>query len=561
MSLAIEFLPKEVVNLIAAGEVIDSLAAVVRELVENALDAKATSICIYLWSDSWRVRVSDNGIGMTLTDLKICAKPHSTSKIKTSEDLNKISSLGFRGEALHSLTQVADLEICSRSRQDEEGIGWRIGYREGEIVKQEIVAIAVGTIVTVSNIFAKMPLRRKGLPKTSQQLKAVQKTINQIALSHPQVTWRAFLQDKPWFNISPGNTSKDILPQILNSVTKNDLQLLQTQVNLDNSSSKIELAIGLPDRCHRPRADWVKVAVNGRVVRSPELEQTIIALMKRNLPRDRYPVCFLALETNPDRIDWNRHPAKAKIYLHSIEFWQEQIEIAIEKALRISPANLLEDRSNRRISKLIKASEEKGIYHLKQPLETTNLNHKNQKLDLMPLKAIAQVHNTYIIAEHSAGLWIIEQHIAHERVLYEQLQDNWQLVDLETPIVLNQLNCDRIQQLQRLNIEVENFGSQLWAIRTIPKMLYDRSDRKAALIELSQGGDLQTAQVAVACRSAIRNGTPLNLSEMQILLDRWKNTRNPATCPHGRPIYLSLEETSLARFFRRNWVIGKSHGI
>lgn len=562
MSFAIEFLPTEVVNLIAAGEVIDSIAAVVRELVENSLDAKATSISIYLWSDLWRVRVTDNGVGLTLTDLKICAKPHSTSKIKTSVDLNKITSLGFRGEALHSLTQVADLEICSRSREDEEGIGWRIGYREGEIVKQEVVAIAYGTIVTVSNLFAKMPLRRQGLPNTSQQIKAVQKTIGQIALCHPQVTWRVFLEDKPRFSISPGNSSKDILPQILNSIGQNDLQLLQTEVDrsdLTAKKAKIELVIGLPDRCHRPRSDWVKVAVNGRVVQSPELEQTIVAMMKRNLPRDRYPVCFVSLKICPSQIDWNRHPAKAKIYLHSMQFWREQIVRAIDTALNISFANLTTSIGDRRILKLLKASEAKGNYNLQRQIEIKKFNP--QKIDLMPLRAIAQVHNTYIIAEHSNGLWIVEQHIAHERVLYEQLQDNWKLVTLETPIVLSQLNPDRLEGLQRLNIEVESFGEQLWAIRTVPEMLHKRNDCKEALIELSKGGDLQTAQVAVACRSAIRNGTPLDSSQMQSLLDRWKNTRNPATCPHGRPIYLSLEETSLARFFRRNWVIGKSHGI
>ncbi len=556
MSFPIQFLPTEVVNLIAAGEVIDSIAAVVRELVENSLDAKATSISIYLWSDSWRVRVTDNGIGMKLTDLKICARPHSTSKIKSSLDLNKITSLGFRGEALHSLTQVADLEICSRSSEDEEGIGWRVGYREGAIVKQEIIALAVGTIVTVSNLFAKMPLRRQGSPKKSRQLKAVQQTIGQIALCHPQVTWRVFTEDKPWFAIAPGRSGKDILPQILNSLRQNDLKLLQTQTD---KKTNIELVLGLPDRCHRPRPDWVKVAINGRIVQSPEIEQKIVALMKRNLPRDRYPVCFIRLEICPSQIDWNRHPAKAKIYLHGMEFWREQIEIAIEKALNISSVNLPSSIGDRRISKLLKASELKGKYHLNSPRETKKSNP--QKIDLMPLRALAQVHNTYIIAEHSQGLWIVEQHIAHERILYEQLEDDWKLITLETPIVLSQLSAARLERLKNLNIEVESFGEDLWAIRTIPEMLSQRKDLNAASLELSQVGDLQTARVAVACRSAIRNGTPLDRSQMQNLLDRWKNTRNPATCPHGRPIYLSLEETSLSRFFRRNWVIGKSHGI
>jgi DNA mismatch repair protein MutL len=158
-------------------------------------------------------------------------------------------------------------------------------------------------------------------------------------------------------------------------------------------------------------------------------------------------------------------------------------------------------------------------------------------------------------------MWLVEQHIAHERVLYEQLCDRWQLVPLEPPVILSHLTPAQVEQLQRLGLEVEPFGEQLWAVRNAPDLLTKRKDCDLALLELSLGGDLQTAQVATACRSAIRNGTPLSLSEMQTLLDQWTRSRNPRTCPHGRPIYLALEESSLARFFRRHWVIGKSHGI
>ncbi len=145
--------------------------------------------------------------------------------------------------------------------------------------------------------------------------------------------------------------------------------------------------------------------------------------------------------------------------------------------------------------------------------------------------------------------------------MYEQLCDRWQVVPLEPPIILNHLKPTQIEQLQRLELEVEPFGEQLWAVRSAPEILTKRTDCAKALIELSLGGDLQAAQVATACRSAIRNGTLLSLPEMQTLLDQRKRTRNPRTCPHGRPIYLSLEESALARFFRRHWVIGKSHGI
>ncbi|MEO1445703.1 MAG: DNA mismatch repair protein MutL, partial [Cyanobacteria bacterium J06635_11] len=172
-----------------------------------------------------------------------------------------------------------------------------------------------------------------------------------------------------------------------------------------------------------------------------------------------------------------------------------------------------------------------------------------------------QVHNTYILAEHPGGLCLIEQHIAHERVLYEQIKAHWQLVPIEPPIILSQLQPKQLEQLRRLGLEVDLFGEALWAVRTVPAPLSDRDDCADALLELSLGGDLDTALVATACRTAIRNGTPLTAETQQALLDDWQRTAHPRTCPHGRPICLSLEESSLSRYFRRHWVIGKSHGI
>jgi DNA mismatch repair enzyme (predicted ATPase) len=209
--------------------------------------------------------------------------------------------------------------------------------------------------------------------------------------------------------------------------------------------------------------------------------------------------------------------------------------------------------------------EEKGAYNVSRSIQPAPEGDENTKkaaeISLIELRAVAQVHNTYILAEHPTGMWLIEQHIAHERVLYEQICDRWQLLPLEPPVILNSLTPAQVEQLQRLGLDIEPFGEQLWAIRNAPALLQQRDDCAAALLELSLGVDLQTAQVATACRSAIRNGTPLSLPEMQTLLDQWKSTRNPRTCPHGRPIYLSLEESALSRFFRRHWVIGKSHGI
>jgi DNA mismatch repair protein MutL len=568
MGFTIQPLPIDVVHLMAAGEVIDSLAAVVRELAENALDAGATRITISVWADQWRVRVADNGAGMTLENLQQAALPHTTSKIRDRDDLHNIRSLGFRGEALYSLAQLSHLEILSRPSSELQG--WRVVYNTlGEPMETETVAIAPGTIITVDRLFETWSPRREGLPSAAQQLRAVQTVVYHLALCHPHVTWQVQQGQRDWLNLWASSTPKHSLPQMIRDVRGEELQEIHLELastrkepregrnrEIDSPPSSLYLLLGLPDRCHRHRPDWVKVAVNGRLITLPELEQTVLAGFRRTLPRDRYPICFLHLKVPPEQIDWNRHPAKAEIYLHDLEYWKAQVTQAIDQTLRLNPKALPEDLYSQRIGTLLKAAESEGGYTVNREIVPASPSGSP-----LPLQAIAQVHNRYILAEHTSGMWLVEQHIAHERVLYEQICDRWQIIPLEPAIVLNQLSPAQVEQLQRLGLEVEPFGDQLWAVRAIPALLAPRDDRAAALLELSLGGDMQTAQVAIACRSAIRNGTPLTLSEMQDLLDQWQHTRNPRTCPHGRPIYLALEESALARFFRRHWVIGKSHGL
>jgi DNA mismatch repair protein MutL len=556
----IQALPLEIVNLIAAGEVIDSLGAVVRELIENSLDAGADRLGINIFPESLKVRVSDNGKGMTIEDLRLCAKAHHTSKILQREDLGNIQTLGFRGEALHSITQMAFLEIFSYAPTAPDAVGWRVSYDQGIPLEEEAVAIAPGTIVNVCELFKNYPVRKNNLPKISHQLKNIQGIVHNTALCHPEITWRLWKNDTPWFNMSPSGSPKNIFPQILTNIQGTDLQELKVNLSHENApNSTLELTLGLPDRCDRSRPDWVKIAVNGRMVRYTELEQTLLNAMSRTLRRDRYPVAFLHLKTPPDQVDWNRHPAKTEIYLQNLPFWQEQITIAVEKALCISPITLSNTFNNQRVGKLLKTAEDKATYNI-------NANSKGDKpqknnVSLIPLTAIAQVRNTYIVAEYPDGLWLVEQHIASERVIYEKLQDDWQIIEIDNPIIVQDLKSKQIEQLEKIGIKIESFGKNLWKIMSIPQILREREDQKEALIEISWGGDLDTAQVATACRTAIRNGTPLTLPQMQTLLDQWKTTRNPRTCPHGRPIYLSLEESALSRFFRRHWVIGKSHGI
>ncbi|MEL6159770.1 MAG: DNA mismatch repair endonuclease MutL [Cyanobacteria bacterium J06623_5] len=566
----IQPLALDVVHLMAAGEVVDSLAAVVRELVENALDAGATRIAVSLWPQRWQVSVADNGAGMGPADLQQAAVAHATSKISTRPDLLNIRSLGFRGEALHSIAQLAELEIrsCPQSTAgaSAKGEGCQSGYQvtygaNGNPAAMSAVAIAPGTVVTVRNLFGSWRARRQ-VPSPAAQVKAVASLIQQLALCHPQVTWQVQKDGVHWFALWPGPTAKTLMPQVLRKLHDTDIE----ETSEDALAAGLYLAIGLPDRYHRRRPDWVKVAINGRPVAVDEISQALMTGFRRTIPRDRYPVCFLHLTLPPAQLDWNRHPAKSEIYVQGLDEICDRTTAAVGQLLQID--GLSEAAQTHRATALIQAAEAAGEYSVSRQGIPTDGSMPPQSLsDALPhatpgaLTAIAQVRDMYILAEHEGGVCLIEQHIAHERVLFEQLQARWQMVPVEPPIVLKDLTETQIERLQEVGVDIGPFGDRLWAIRSLPEPLSDREDCENALLELSLGANLEAALVATACRTAIRNGTKMSLPEMQTLINQWQRCQKPRTCPHGRPICLTLKESSLAKYFRRSWVIGKSHGV
>ncbi|WP_126147806.1 DNA mismatch repair endonuclease MutL [Synechococcus elongatus] len=532
----IQPLPAPWVARMAAGEVIDSLAAVVRELCENSLDAGTQRLVIDLWPEQWRVRVADDGMGLSLENLQLAALAHTSSKL--SPDRFTAEQLGFRGEALHSLARLGRLTIASRTA--DAAAGWQISYDiGGQPQVATPIAIAPGCIVEVQQLFQDWLERRQSQPSPAQQLRAVQQQIQNLVLAHPSITVQVTQNDRPWLAFAPVQHPQERLLQLLPNTSPADWRSQQLDLGPEG---QLQVVVGLPDRCHRRRPDWVKVAVNGRVVRVSELEQAMIGALHRSLPRDRFPVVFAHLQVPPSQVDWHRHPAKAELFLQDLPVWCERIQEAIAQTLPLDPAEEIELPAS---TALLRVAETTGSY-------SESPSH---------LRAIAQVLNTYVLAEQGDSLWLIEQHIAHERVLFEQLQDDWQLVACQQPILLSKLSLEQRLQLDRLGITAEDFGEDLWAIRHIPAALAQRKDLVEALLELSRGWDLSAAQAAIACRTAIRNGTLLYPEEQQTLIDRWQHCRQPRTCPHGRPIALVLPETSLARYFRRQWMIGRSHGL
>jgi len=549
----IQPLPPDIVQLMAAGEVIDAPAAVVRELAENAIDAGATRIVLEVRSPSWQLQMTDNGSGLGVEDLRQVATAHSTSKLAHKADLWNIHSLGFRGEALHSLSRLSRLTLCSRPQGPATSGFCMKCDRTGRPTEVTPVAMAPGTRVLVEELFYPMPSRQQAGAERSQ-LRAIQQGIQHLALCHPQITWQALLNDRPWFTLWPGVSALNLLPQVLPRLNVTDLRDTQQTVALPDASGSLYLLMGLPDRCHRRRPDGLFTALNGRMVEVPELTEQILKLLRRSLPRDRFPVLFLHLQAAPHHIDWHRAPDKSKVYLQHLPQWLTGVEAAIQQVLKTAQIETAPGDGHQRLTQLLKLAEPAGHYQADD-------EDGDDGLTPLALKAIAQVHNRYILAEHPAGLCLVEQHIAHERVLYEALCDRWEIVELSVALTLADLSDRQVEHLQAIGLTVEPFGPDLWTVRTVPAPLRDRPDCEDALRELSQSGHFDSALVAIACRTAIRNGTPLEPDTMQKILNAWQRTRNPQTCPHGRPICLTLNESSLARFFRRSWVIGKSHGL
>ncbi len=528
----------------AAGEVIDSWAAVVRELIDNALDAEATRITIELCPQDWRIRVTDNGKGIRTDDLPFVAQAYTTSKQSPSSPPFSVKSLGFRGEALHSLAQVSQLSLQTRASADPHG--WRVTYTQaGRLKDQDPAAMAQGTIVTVDELFANWPSRRTAIGWGAKVLRDVVEKLQYAALAHPAVTWQLWVNDKVHTALWAGGSALDIIPQLLPRVEQADLRRLHTQ--------DLDLIVGLPDRCHRARPDWVRVAVNRRFVRDPELLHSVQKAFLHQLPRSRHPVCVAQLTIPIEGVDWNRHPAKLDLYLQHQEEYCQRLQQSIQQLIATT-SGVPTPRS----VKLLKASEAKQTYRTCPATAAIPGSDPLTRVSTDPLIALAQLQNTYILAQHSAGLWLVEQHVAHERIRYEDFQREWILVELETPLILKHLTTAQVDHLTQMGMDPEVFGQAVWRVRRIPAVFaaeLSQAEQVEVILELSYCQDLEAAKVTAACQTAIRNGVRLTHDEMQQLLNAWQATANPHTCPHGRPTYLALAETDLARYFRRSWTI------
>jgi len=561
-------LPIEVAARIAAGEVIERPASVVKELVENALDAGATTIRIDIRGGGLSlIRVSDDGCGIPPGELWLACQRHATSKL-VSDDLTSVRTLGFRGEALPSIAAVAELTIVSAD--DDSGIGRRIRVRDGRLVADLPAARPRGTTVTVRHLFANLPPRLAAVERPQTEMTQIGQMARRLALCAPGVRFSLFSEDRLVFQTSGSGDLATTMAEIYGPSLSGRLISLGPITVAGARLSGVVAGAELT----RPGRGQLNILVNGRWTQPRGLMALLETAYRPLLPRGRHPVATLVIDAPPDRVDINIHPAKLEVRLLD------------ERMIGTALGDLLRGALGRRPISL-KATPLTGIDALSP---TREFMEGPEPYDdgpivtpgLPALRLIGQIHQRLILLEGEAGLYLVDQHRAHERILYEQLlaahrQGELESVALPEPIVFevrqSQLArfASRLDDLAALGFTCEVFGGRTFLLRAAPLLpgviadggqdalagLGERDELAPSLIALADEDPAEGESwrerllVQLACRTAVRRGRPLDRPAMAALIERLGQTAAPAVCPHGSPLLMCVSGDLLERQF--NW--------
>ncbi len=555
----IERLSTEVIAHIAAGQVADRPVSIVKELVENALDAGAQTVCIKIEAGGKKgIIVTDDGCGMDAGEIKIAIQPHTTSKIETITDLQTISTLGFRGEALASITQVATVTI--QSRLPEEVVGVQITIKNGKLTNEKSVGMATGTSIKVENLFDHIPARKKFLRSERSEFQLIMLAVTQLALAFPKVGLQL---------IHNGQIVIDVLPQQnyidrCRAIIGKSIEKLFLPVSLTLQEYTIQGFIGSPQAATTV-SQTQYLFVNNRPIFSPKLSKIIKRAFKTLLPKGMHPPCVLYITTDPALIDVNIHPQKREVRFKEEELLLRIIFTLITQTLE--QANLLFTLTNQTELVVQDSKMDPGTADILR--DTTNIWNVKEFYEDEP---ILQIDNLYLIAKTKSGALVIDQHAAHERILYEQFLQSFiaqkiieqklaKPITISLPILESQLLLQYKETFSSLGFEFTSVSATEFIFHRIPALFGTRSITQY-LLEVVQ--DLKE-QVAIpeldtethrtiaylACRNAIKAGEVLTQSERKNILTKLAETSSKYTCPHGRPVILTITSTDLAKMFYR----------
>jgi DNA mismatch repair protein MutL len=557
----IAVLAPEVAERIAAGEVIDRPAAVVRELVDNALDAGATTIIIELRGGGLElIRVSDDGEGIPPEEVELAFQHHATSKITTLDDLRALRTLGFRGEALPSIAAVADVELLTRTAGYE--IGTLIILRSGRVAQRLAQARQRGTTVSVRHLFRPVPARLKLVTDRRRESLLVGQLVRRYALARPSVRFSLLLDGRLSFQSRGSGRIEGAVADVYGPAIAEGLLPIPA-VTVGRAAI---YGVMSGRAITRPTRDHLMLVVNGRPVAVRGLLAALEDAYRPRLPRGRHPIAVLVLDVPPAEVDPNVHPAKAEIRLAR----EAEIAAALAAAVRavLDQAPLHPSADARLALEPTQYRLPLSFHRIAEGRETRYLGQGEAEKPgafLQRLRILGQVHASLILAESDDGLLLIDQHRAHERVIAERLRRDrdrgeQQVQTLLEPVVLElkphqgSLLDQRRSELEALGLDCQRLGGRYFLLRTVPAAPGPESllPHLQALLEeaLVAGEDWRDRlEAAIACRAAVRRGQRLEMSQLETLVRDLGETSAPAVCPHGSPLILRLSRGFLSRQF------------
>lgn len=569
MNGKIHILPEQVMKRIAAGEVVERPASVVKELAENALDAGASSVTIVLKGGGLeRIQVTDDGEGMSEADAMACTRRHATSKIARAEDLDGIRTLGFRGEALASIGSVSRMEIVTRREPDAEAT--QVVLENGAILDVLKAGAPAGTSVIVKDLFAFVPARRKFLKSPPAELRHAVTAVRRLALSHPETGFSLFIEGDKVLDAAP-ETLRDRVRRILGEEKAARLVRVQGRspgLSLEGFAHK-------PGMGGRTRDDQF-FFINRRFFQSRNLLHAVSSAYGTRLSHDEFPFFILFLEMDPSRFDANVHPTKIEVRFADDRFLHDQVRHWVEEALKApeSAAELRLVTGPRGIGQAVRrpsAPPDYGQLSLAVQAQTPAPASSGGKPGRPEEPAFWQIQNRYILSRIRSGLILIDQHVAHERVLYEQAMKSMaergglsQQLLFPTTVELAPDDylalTEILPALQRIGFGIREFGRNTVVIESVPVDVRG-GDEKSLLSDLiahyreeAASGEPLYERIAKAysCKSAVKAGEKLSAVEMESLVDRLFAAENPYFCPHGRPVVVNLTIEEIDRRFGRN---------
>ena len=576
-------------NKIAAGEVVEKVVSIVKELVENSIDAKATMIKVDLKEAGLReITVTDNGIGMDKNDAQLAFQRHATSKLYTDDDLFNINSLGFRGEALPSIAAVSDVVL--KTCQDD--VGTQIHIKGGKILENKLSEGRIGTQITVTNLFYNTPARLKHLSSPYAELAGVTEYVNKMALSYPKVKFILTNDEKELLNTDgSGNLLK-----VIKSIYGLDIAKKMLPIEISNDDYEVSGYISLPE-VNRSSRNHMTVLVNGRVIKNQYLNRIINDAYFSFKEDTRYPIVVIKITADPILVDVNIHPSKQDIKFSNFEDLKNMISEVINKTIRsklLIPKIEVKEQPTVKYENLSlnlernSISEEPSLLDKQKLTNLVNFNYEpNNELDneeepsyieerpketLPELYPIGLALGTYIVCENERGIYLIDQHAAEERINYEKnsyllAHPNNDVISPLIPMIIELPNNEFIIAKEKLdiiksyNIDIEEFGINSFRVISHPTWFPKGNEEKIVrrIIEeiVNKGKDFSLAKfnnslaALISCKMSIKANTRITKEAQEEIINKLRKCNNPFNCPHGRPTIINFTTYEIEKMFKR----------